>query len=201
MRGKTYHNTYETKVQRMTEDQAYDTRLWQAVHDAAIAKTGDVNQAVTAADNAVELVRKGRNYDADARVAELRRQRQLRWRKFNHLARWLSALAAVVLVVLLLIRSIGWMQGNDYASLDQKYITDLARNELEWWYGDERLGEHQIIRGKEKSHYFNMPAWKVKFYIPGSQGIVDDTACVFLWGETSDQNEADEVAIREGTNC
>lgn len=184
-----------------TAEKAEETRLWELVNEAALTKSGDQAAAVVEADRIVELVRRGRKFDEENLRRQRADERRRRWRRWKTRVAWVCAWAAAAGLIAVLVQSIYWMEGNDYAGFDQKFVNDAARDELVEWYGEERLPKHVVLRGKARSHFYSESAWKVTFFMPGAEGIKDDVACVFVWDGSTDNHAAGESAVREGNGC
>lgn len=192
--------------------EAEQARIWEVIHNATLDRTADPRKAVVEADRITGLVRRGYSYDANVRAErhkkeeqaaayERRTARAALIRRWKWRGAWTLTWATVAALIALFTWSMFYMEGNDYAGFDQKFVYDSAHKELVEWYGEERLPKHVVARSKERSSYFGTPAWKVKYQLPGAQGIRDDVACVFVWGGSDEDDNADQVAVREGAHC
>lgn len=164
--------------------------IWSAVNDAAVLDGKDLDEARQLADDVV------RRYQ---HTYEIERNVEIRRKMYSFAKVLWSFVGIVVLVGALAVGgySLWWMEDNDYAGMDQKYVYDEAAEVLDAYYGlNDRPGDLRAT-GREQGRFFGRAVWKVRYV--GSEGDV----CVFVWGNSPviQEGEDDHFVVTEGADC
>lgn len=157
-----------------TRDQ--ETLVWDALYSARSLIT-DADDARRAADQVVELLRRGRAYNKQGLVDARRERRARRWRKVRSWLAGLTTLAVVAAGASVGGYAIWKVHANDYAGVDPATVKSASAGAINRWFGQNDLPANLQIISQTHSHLYGKKAWFV-LYNGDRRGPV----CVYVWG-------------------
>lgn len=168
-----------------------ETVVWNAVYNARIEELADnADDARRAADQVVELIRRGHAYNEQG-IREARRERRL------DLLRGIRNALAVMIAIGAVLAGIGFgiyeiyaVHANDYAGVDPATVRSDAARAINRWFGQNDLPANLQIVSQTHSHLYGKKAWFVRY-----NGDHRGPVCVYVWGGGKGDYEKVETGV------
>lgn len=166
---------------------ARESLVWDAIYNERSLVT-DPADARRAADEVVDLLRRGRKYDLQT-VKDARRERR------GRLARKAGGILATLAVIGVILSGIGTgiyaiveTHANDYAGVDPATVKKDAADAIHAWFGQNDLPANLQITEQRHALLYGNKAWLVVY-----NGDQRGPVCAYVWGGRSGDYEKVET--------